>query len=469
MAKYYGVSSISDAYILATTIPIAVFTLFASAVNANFIPQYHKIVFAKGKLEANIFTSNVFNILLLVISLIVLLIVLYPSFFIKLFASGFDNSTTVLASNFLRLTAFTLFMNLFFNVFKNYLQVNDRLIPQVLATIPMNIIVTAGIMYSVNKSVDYMIYAFVIGSFAQVLIIFPAIVKSMYIYKKSISFNTNIISFFILSIPIFIQSIFMEISIIVNKNIASLITVGGISSFTYAKNIENVIYALFVSVIIMITYPKISKFHSEGDMVNFQRLSANSILMTFFLTLPATFGLFFFSEDVVRLVYARGEFGDSSILMTSSILKYSSIGISFLAVNQIIVRLFYVQKNTKIPLILYLFGLCVNIALNLISFNLTNLGLAGIALSTSVSYLVISLLGYFIYKSKYGYEFGNDNIIVLFKIILSCLAMVFLTDSLLGALSFTRGNSFLIIFIATFFYTFFILLFCIKDVKKLFS
>ncbi len=424
LASNYGVSSVSDAYMLATTIPLSIFTIMASSINANYIPLYHKIKKNDGSFRANEFTSNIFNIYLLIVVVLVICIIAEPKIPIKFFASGLDAESIELAARYLRITSITLVVSLIIGLYKNFLQANENYMAQIFAGIPMNIIIFIGVIISVGSDSIYMIYAFVIGAFAQLLVYVPALIKAEYKYYAIINMDKYSKYFFLLSFPVFLQSVFMETSNVIAKNIASHYQSGGLSALGYAKQVENLVYAFTISMVIMLAFPKISKAHASDEKDRLHEIADKGILITLLLTIPIFGVLYFNNQNVIGLIYGRGRFGAEEIAVTSALIKYASIGMIFLGINQVIVRMFYVEGDTKMPLILYFATMVFQISIYyLILFNF-NMGIGSVTLSLSVAYGLTTFLGLSIYKSRYKYEFKHHCLVIFLKIIACTTVMV---------------------------------------------
>ena len=90
LSYVYGASAITDAYLISQTIPAVVFSFISAGIATGFIPMYSRILKKQGKSEANKFTSNLSNALLILASLVVAFVFLFTEPIVKLFASGFD-------------------------------------------------------------------------------------------------------------------------------------------------------------------------------------------------------------------------------------------------------------------------------------------------------------------------------------------------------------------------------------------
>ena len=71
LSYVYGASAITDAYLISQTIPYVVFSFIGAGIATGFIPLYNRIFKEQGRLEANKYTNNLSNALLLLVSIIV--------------------------------------------------------------------------------------------------------------------------------------------------------------------------------------------------------------------------------------------------------------------------------------------------------------------------------------------------------------------------------------------------------------
>ena len=96
LSYVYGASAITDAYLVSQTIPAVIFGFVSAGVATSFIPLYSRIFNEQGQLEANRYTNNLSNALLLLSSIMVSIVFLFTQPIVKIFASGF--STRVVPS-----------------------------------------------------------------------------------------------------------------------------------------------------------------------------------------------------------------------------------------------------------------------------------------------------------------------------------------------------------------------------------
>ena len=446
LASKFGISEISDAFLLATSIPIMIYTLFAAVVNANFIPYYNGYMSNEGKLEADVFTSRLINWISILITILFISLICFPVDYINIFASGLNHNTKQLCASFLRIISVTLLMNFCLNLFKNYSQAFGKVYTHLVSSIPMNIFIIMGIYTGfMFNNPYYIIYGFVVGSLSQLLVILPALSRLQFQYSRVFNIDTTFKNFLYLSAPVVIHALFTQINILVDKNIASHIGGGSISALSFAKQIENVIYALFISGILIIAFPKLSRLYSDGKLNQYSTAKVDFILITLTFSLPCGFLMFYFNDIIVELLFGRGSFDDHAVKITASVVKYASFGLVFLSLNQLFVKFFYIHKDSSIPLYCYLLSLIVNIGINVAVYRFTYWGLIGVSLSTSIGYGFNCLLLVLLYKKKYPLEFCREDYVYVVKLMIVCLFTVITSNEFISQVDSTVNKFFILL------------------------
>ena len=98
-------------------------------------------------------------------------------------------------------------------------------------------------------------------------------------------------------------------------------------------------------------------------------------------------------------MYERGAFTAEDTAVTASAFFCYAIGLTFLAVNQLITKVFYSLHDTKTAVYCSVIAVVCNIVLNLILVR--SMAHAGLALATSIAQIINALLLYFAFKGKY--------------------------------------------------------------------
>lgn len=443
LSYVYGASDITDAYLISQTIPTMIFTFLSAGMGTSFISMYSRIVVDQGRLEAQRYTNNLINVLLLLASLTTGVVMFFTRPVVKLFASGFSGETLALAITFTRISVVGVYFTAVLNIFSAFLRLHNNYIIPALIGIPMNLVTIAALFVSSRTNVYVLVAGSVVATAAQLFLLVPFVRKKGFRYQPILDLKDRYIKKMVLIIlPIMIGRSVSRINLLVDRTIASSLAVGGISALNYASRLDGFIQGLFVTSLTTVLYPTIAKMAAEKDMKGLKASISEAITIVGLLVIPATIGAMLFSEQVVRLLFGRGAFTAEAIAMTSNALLFYSLGMIASGLRDILARAFYAFQDTKTPMINGTIAVVINIALNIILSRY--LGIGGLALATSIAGMVSALLMFVTLRKKIG-SFGLMEITKSFVKIGSASVVMglitfcsfrFLKDHLSGNLAF---------------------------------
>ncbi|ODM27444.1 murein biosynthesis integral membrane protein MurJ [Acetivibrio mesophilus] len=423
LSYFYGVSNESDAYIIALTIPSIIFAFVGAGLATTFIPMYNSVLSEDGIKAANAFTSRVANIIICISTAIILLIFIFTDEIVKLFAYGFDNETLNLAVQFTRITALGIYFIGLGYVFKSLLQIKNNFIMPAIVGFPYNLVVIISIFASSNSSLMILPLGTFIATSLETIVLFPSIMKSGYRHRLDFKIDNNIKNMFFLSIPVILGTSVNQINKLVDRTLASQISVGGISALNYATRLNNFVQGVFVVSVVAVMYPAISKLAAENNIKELKKVLSEAIIGVTLLLVPATIGAMFFSKEIVVLLFGRGAFDKTAIDMTSLALFYYSIGMLAFGIRDVLAKVFYSIKDTKTPMVNAGIGMVLNIILNIVLSQY--LGIGGLALATSIVGIFITILMFITLRKKIG-PLGIKSMSIKFlKILIASLLMGF--------------------------------------------
>ncbi len=180
---YYGATGISDACIIAMTIPGAIFAFIASGISTVFIPMYTKLESNFGVGRANIYTDNLINILLLLCTLLILFCLIFARPLIRLFALGFEGETLVLAITFTRISLLGIYFTALITVSNAFLQIKGNFAVPALIWFPNNLVIIATIIISSRGNVMILAFGLLLAGAAQFLSLMPFVASKGFRYR----------------------------------------------------------------------------------------------------------------------------------------------------------------------------------------------------------------------------------------------------------------------------------------------
>lgn len=413
LSYYFGASSISDVYLISTSIPTVLFSFIAVAISAGYIPVYTKIENVRGESECNNFTNNLANLIIIVCTIIFIFGFIYTTEVVKIFASGFSNDSLDLAVFFTKITLGSIIFRSLFYLYSSYLQIKGNFYISLLSGIPFNLIIILSIILTIKTNIILLPLGTVGAIFIQFLMVLIFSYKFGYRYKFTLNLNDDYIKkMMAITIPIMIGISINQINVIIDRTIASQIVVGGITALNYAYRLIEFIEGIFVVSIMTVMYPIISKLATNNLFSEIKAKLISVVTMINIVIIPIMTLTFLFSEEIIMFLYGRGAFDELALKLTSNALIYYSVGLLGFGITQVLSRVFYALDDINTPMKCNAIGLCINIILNIILSKI--IGIGGIALATSISAILTTILLFITLRRKIG-PLGLVNLIANFS------------------------------------------------------
>ncbi|RFT15626.1 MAG: putative peptidoglycan lipid II flippase MurJ [Candidatus Saccharicenans subterraneus] len=420
VAKYFGATGQTDAFLVALIIPSLILGLFSGGFATLIIPFYLEKK-AQSQEAARRFVNSVFMVWGTIFIILSILIFIFAPFCVRIIAYGFKGETFSLAVSLTRYLIISGLFTVLTGMFTGLLQAEKQFFFPIFVTFIGNI----GLVLSLFFLHRYLgIHSWTLGQifcwgFAFFSMLF--ILYWRFKFFHSISYNQidwpEIKKFALLLLPLVISGGLSVLNQIIDKTIASSLDAGSIAALNFATRIWQVPFSLLAVPIATAVFPSFSELALHGTSRKEYETRLNRTLSyVFYLTIPSTVYLFFLSEPIVKLFFERGAFDVKATALTSFVLKMYVLGLFAHSISPILARAFYSFKNTKTPLIISAICISLNIILNILLSRL--LGAPGIALATSIV-MTIDIILYRHYLRKYVSFFSTSLNLDIIKILLS--------------------------------------------------
>ena len=212
-----------------------------------------------------------------------------------------------------------------------------------------------------------------------------------------------------------------QVNKIIDRSLASVVCVGGVSALTYASVINNAVQEVLVTGIITVLFSQCAELVVRGEHGKVKAKLETTINTMVFLLLPAAVGVIILARPIVALVFGHGRFDEESISMTTGALRCYTAGLLFLAVRDTLVKVFYAYKETKTTTVVSIASILINIIFNFVLYHF--IGLNGLALATALSAVFNAVVLYVLLRKKIG-DFGFGSTMgVAIKSFAACFIM----------------------------------------------
>ncbi|MCM0647439.1 murein biosynthesis integral membrane protein MurJ [Clostridium swellfunianum] len=410
IASAFGATYKTDAYNVAIIVPSMVYGLFGGAISTTFIPILNESLAKKGKEDSLEYANSVMNILFIFSFILFIIGGIFSSELVSFIAPKFTEETHKLAVVLTQISVVNIVFITLNSGFEAILQSLGEFVVPSLSGFITSLPIIIYIMLGANFGIEGLIIIFVFGTFMQVLIQIPWLLKNKYKFRLKVNFRDNRLKTMLLLLgPVLLGSGVSQINTLVDRNMASGLPEGSIAALGFANVISNMLYSIFITTIVTVIYPTMSKESGVENREKFKYLILKAINTISIIIVPATIGVMILRIPIINILFKRGAFDIRAVNMTSEALLYLCIGLLFIGIRDILSKAFYAIQDTKTPMFNAIIGIVINIIANLILVK--SMGIGGLALGTSLSSIVCTLLlGKDIVK-----KIGNMNTSILLK------------------------------------------------------
>ncbi|MCT4595831.1 MAG: murein biosynthesis integral membrane protein MurJ [Anaeromicrobium sp.] len=418
IGSQFGANKESDAYLIALNCTSIVFVSIGSALITGVIP----IVIGemkKGKKHAFYFINNLLNILILISALLSSLGIIFSREIMTVVATGFDEEKLNLSIQLVRIMYPVLICISITYMFVAMLQSLERFKVTSLISFPANIISIFYLMFlSKTYGVKGLAIITLIGWVFQFLVQVPFLLKEGYTYRFKIDFkDENIKRVFKVLVPMIIVASSIQMNILIDEKYASLLKDGTVSYIHYGNTLYQAIATTTILGISMVVFPKFAQMSIELKDREYSEFVSKVLGVIVFVLIPVSLGIIVLRNEIIGIVYERGAFGKEDTLIAGMVFASYSLGTLFLGIQDLVNKAFYAKNNVFSPMKVSLVVILLNIILNVTSVE--SHGVVGLAISTSISMIIGTLLLIYEFMKKINYLNIKGIMVTLFKSLLA--------------------------------------------------
>ena len=213
----------------------------------------------------------------------------------------------------------------------------------------------------------------------------------------------------------------MQLNLLVDTVLASILAVGAISQLYYADRIAQLPLGVVGIALGVALLPKLSQLEQEPKVNHraIRQVLRRAMVLGMLAALPALVGILVIAQDIIRGLFAYGAFDKNMIVPTAQVLVAYGLGIPAFIFVKIFQPAFYVAGDTITPLWVTILSVVSNLILSILLMQV--LGAAGLALATSLSLWGSAVI--FIILLVHRRRFDVLVVVPLAKILLASLVI----------------------------------------------
>ena len=410
VAHWFGRGDALDAFLIAILIPSFFVNVVGGSFNAALIPTYVQVRSKDGKEAAQKLFSSVMTFSISLLFLLCLVLAIAAPFYLPFMASGYSNEKRQLTLHLAYLLLPILLISGLVTIWSSILNAGERFaLP---AWSPVFIPLSA-VIFLYSFGIKSGIYALAIGTIVGMAInaVFLAVGLSRQGIHLKFGWEVNpaIKQVMAQYAPMVAGAFLMSGTVLVDQAMAAMLPSGSVAALGYGYKVIALFTGLVTLALSTAILPYFSRQVAIDDRSGIQNTFNTFFVLCLWISVPAMSFIYVFSTPIVRIIFQRGAFTAADTQIVSQVQVFYSFMLPSYIVGILGVRLISAKLGNKILMYGAVINLVTNVVFNIVFMNIY--GVAGIALSTSVVYLISTayIMSFVIFK--YGISLSYETVI----------------------------------------------------------
>lgn len=434
MAFALGNTVLASSYQIAFNLPNMLYELVAGGIlTTAFLPVYLSVQNRKGEDEAWKFASNLFNIVLIVLGIVVLLATVFAPQVIETqtFMTGGESAEQ--AVFFFRFFAVqVLFLGLgalaggVLNAHRRYFWPNA-------SSAFNNLIVIATFFgYVPLNAVDpefariWLAIGTTLGSFAMFACLVPSLLRLKIAYTPRIDLHDPALREVArIALPVIVFTIANLVAVSFRNAFALDVAPNGPSTIQYAWMWYQLPYGIVAAALSIALFTELADYAARDDARRFKAMFLSGLRLTAFLIVPLAMCLMVLANPLASLYHA-GEFTEENIDLVAQVLFWWGTTLPLFAVYMYLYRVFSALKDlvtlTKIDVVLRAVNIGCYVVLTVGAGPFEGFGLIGIPIADTVFYVLMNGALVCMLARRTGTFVTKELLVFLLKVTTAALA-----------------------------------------------
>lgn len=357
LSNYFGAGQTLDLYYTAFRIPDLIFGVIASLVSISVLIPFFSGVLENRKDEARKLLDSIFTVFMVVMVAVSLLVFALMPQIANWFFSGLGDAETleklVVLSRLLLLQPICLGVS---NMLGVITQIQKRFFLYSLSPILYNVAIIFGLVVLYPFwGIEGVIMGVVIGGLLHFLIQIPFVLKEGLMPRFTINIDWKTIKEVIkVSIPRTIALSANMLELIVITIYASALTIGSVSIFNLALNLQSVPFAIIGVSYALAAFPTLSAYFAKGEKEEFMNHMVTAARHIIFWSIPISALFIVLRAQIVRTILGSGLFNWEDTRLTAACLALFVFSLVAQGLELLFIRGYYAAGRTAKPLFINL-------------------------------------------------------------------------------------------------------------------
>jgi len=390
LAKYFGAAGEMDAYVAALAPPTVIASILSGSLVYVLVPVFSDRLVAGGQREAQRVTAQIGVYLVIVSGMVAAVVGVAARPLAAWMCPGFSTPERDLTAQLLTLLAVLIetnsliaFLNALHHCHRNFA------LPAWAGVIGTLVTLAYVMLLQPVQGIHAVAWGVALGSLASAFVMIPRFirdVKEFQLLRTRLEPGTR--QALALLAPLVLGTLFWRLDPLLDRFLGSYLSQGSISHLGYAWRMATALMMIGTSGLSIVAFPAIAAHAAGGRREALNTELAYAFRFLWFLLVPVTAGIAVFHQPVVRLLFERGKF-TAADTQAVAVLMVIYLGVVVGgSVGDLLSRAFYSLHDMRTPVAISIIVFAIAAGLKLLFAGPLNLGAPGLALATSLYYVV---------------------------------------------------------------------------------
>ena len=254
------------------------------------------------------------------------------------------------------------------------------------------------------------------GIVMQAVVMLPALRRSGFRFKWRWGGDRRLLEAGRLMLWAVVYVLISQAGYVVVTNVASQNVEGGISLYAFASMLFQLPYGIIGVSILTAIMPRMSRHAAAGQIAEMKDDASLANRLSIVALTPIAAGIMVLAGALAIIASLYGAVSLDDTLVLGSTLAALALGLVPFAVTLVQMRVFYAMKDARTPALINAIMVAVRIPLLIVCAGLDeSLIIPGMAIATSISYLVGAIAGEIWLRSRYGRMGTRRTLVTLLK------------------------------------------------------
>jgi len=426
LSYYHGATSVTDAYFIASSIASLSYAALYMAIPVVVVPYVVRLIGNDSLTNGRINVLPILQSFIIISIAISALVFIGAEYIVNSLFPDTGAETKQYVYDFVRIIALTFILSTVVAIYNAVQVVKKKRVSSLIVPIVNNGAFIIAIF--IFRAANDFIYVLLAGVFAWVLLL----VLNYIITKNDVSYDYsmelplfNDRKLLLVFLPAFFVFYVEQFNSYVSVFFASGLESGAVSFLSYANKVSLLLVSLFIVFLNIYAFPKLADkyLQAEKEMNDFLTEIIRLIAIFCF---PIVFVLFGFSEQVITMLFGRGQLTTSDVAAVATVFQVLVISLPLLLLRDLLNRAIFAHDNASLSLMALVVSVIIHIVV--VKYYMISYGLYGIAAGVVVSAFINCILLIAFLRLFFNIKLIKNSLKTIFICLSLLVALKFLSS-----------------------------------------